>query len=121
MEQTKLIEVRKSKGFSQQQIADLLHIDISNYNRRESGQIKIQIDEWEKLAKILDVPLKEIYESDEKQVFICNDNASPNFLGTNNSTNNLYTVPQSLLETQLKYITKLEEEIATLKHLLEKK
>ena len=86
-----------------------------------SGQIKIHIDEWEKLAKILDVPLDKIYESDEKQVFICNDNASPNFLGTNNSTNNIYTVPESLLETQQKYVTKLEEEIKELKKLLEKK
>ena len=117
MEQIKLIEVRKSKEFSQQQIADLLHVDISNYNRRESGQIKIQIDEWDKLAKILDVPLDKIFESDEKQVFICKDNASIH----NHGTNNIYTVPESLLETQQKYITKLEEEIKELKRIIKEK
>jgi hypothetical protein len=63
----------------------------------------------------LEVPLEEIFESDEKQVFICNDNTSQNFLGTNNSTNNIYPVPESLLENQQKYINKLEEEIRELK------
>jgi transcriptional regulator with XRE-family HTH domain len=41
MEQTKLIEVRKLKGFSQQQIAEQLFMDVSCYNRREKGQVKI--------------------------------------------------------------------------------
>jgi len=63
------------------------------------------------LAKILDVPLEEIFESDEKQVFICNDNASI----YNHGTSHIYTVPESLLENQQKYINKLEEEIRELK------
>jgi len=88
---------------------------LSNYSRRESGEVKMNIVEWEKLAKALNVPLSEIYEPDESQVFICNDNTSHNFLGTNNSTNNIYSVPETLLETQEKYIKKLEEEIAALK------
>jgi transcriptional regulator with XRE-family HTH domain len=121
MEKTKLLEMRKSKGFSQQYMAEKLNMDVSTYHRRENGQVNIHISEWEKLAKILNVPLSEIYESDEKQVFICNDNTSQNFLGTNNSTNNIYTVPEALLKTQEKYIAKLEEENKELKRLLEKK
>jgi hypothetical protein len=89
-------------------------MDVSNYNRRENGQAKINILEWEKLSKILDVPLNEIYETDEGQVFICKDNASMNYQGTNH----IYSVPEFLLETQQKYIRKLEEEIAGLKVLL---
>jgi len=112
MEQTKLIEVRKSKGFSQQQIAEKLFMDVSGYNRREKGQVKINFVEWENLAKILDVQLDEIYESDEKQVIICKDNASIN----NQGTNNIYTVPQSLLDTQEKYIKILEEKIKELEN-----
>ena len=109
--------MRKSKGFSQSQIAEKLYMDVSNYNRRENGQVKINISEWEKLAKILDVPLNEIYESDENQTFICRDSASGNYQGTNH----IYSIPEFLLETQQKYIRKLETEIAELKNLLEKK
>jgi transcriptional regulator with XRE-family HTH domain len=121
MEKFKLLEMRKSKGLSQQQIAEQLNMDVSCYSKRESGQVYIKIEEWEKLAEFFDVPINEIYESDEKQSNICNDKAFANFLGTNYGTNNNYTVPESLLENQQKYITKLEEEIKELRRLLEKK
>ena len=117
MEKIKLLEARKSKRYSQSQIAEKLNMDVSSYNRRENGQIKIHITEWEKLAKILDTPLQEIYESEENQSFICRDNTSVNYQGTNH----IYSVPEGLLETQQKYIAKLEEEIAGLKILLQKK
>ena len=116
MEKTKLLEARKAKGFSQSQLADRLCMDVSNYNRRENGQSKINISEWEKLAKILDVPVSDIYEADESQLFVCKDSASGNYQGTNN----IYSVPEFLLETQQKYIQHLEEAIAELKKQLEK-
>jgi transcriptional regulator with XRE-family HTH domain len=116
MEKTKLLEARKSKRFSQQQIAEQLNMDVSCYSKRENGQVYMKIEEWVKLAKILEVPLEEIFESDEKQVFICNDSVSQNNYGTNN----IYAVPESFIETQQKYINKLEEENAALKLQLEK-
>jgi len=119
MEQTKLIEMRNFKGFTQQQIAQELCMGITAYNRRENGQVAININQWEKLAKILDVPLKEIFENDDKQIFVCKDNASQN-TQNNYGTNNYYTVQETLLESQQKYITKLEEEIAALKHRIDK-
>ena len=117
IEKTKLIDARKSKGFTQQQIAEKLHIDISNYNRREKGLAKISMDEWEKLSKILDLPLEEIYQNEEYMTFICKDNATGNYQGNNV----IYTIPESLLETQRKYIHKLEEENKFLKEKIGKK
>ncbi len=111
MEKIKLIETRKRKGLSQNQIAEKLHIDVSNYNRREKGNAQISYDEWEKLAQILDTPLEDIYESDEKHFVIFKDNA----IGNYNGTNNVYSVPEHLLETQRKYIDKLEKELEELK------
>jgi len=60
MEKTKLKQMRQFKGFSQQQIADKLCMGTTTYHRRENGRIEINIEEWEKLAKILNVPIKEI-------------------------------------------------------------
>jgi transcriptional regulator with XRE-family HTH domain len=112
MEKIKLIEARKSKGLSQQQLAEKLCMDVSNYNRREKGQSKVSSSEWEKLASVLEVPVEDIFESEESIFIICKDQS----VGINNGTNNVYTIPEFLLESQRKYIQKLEEEIQTLKN-----
>ena len=115
MEKTKLFEARNKKGFSQQYVAKHLCMDVSNYNKREKGKAKISLNEWEKLAKILEVPVEEIYESEESTFIICKDQS----VGVvNHGTNNVYTIPASFLENQQKYITKLEEENAQLKERL---
>jgi hypothetical protein len=57
------------------------------------------------------VPVEDIYESEESMVFICKDQATGNYQGTNN----IYSVPEYLLESQRKYMIKLEEENEILK------
>lgn len=111
MEKEKLIAVRKQKGFSQQTMANHLCIDVSNYNRREKGNAKISYEEWEKIAQILETSVEDIYQPDEGYFIICKDQS----VGINNGTNNVYTVPEHLLETQRKYIEKLEKELEELK------
>ena len=111
MEKTKLIQARTKRGFTQQQLAEALCVDVSNYNRREKGQIKISNSEWEKLSKILDTPVEEIYEQEDSMVFICKDNATGNYQGNNH----IYSIPEYFLENQKKYITTLEEENQKLK------
>lgn len=115
MEKTKLIETRKARGYSQSYMAERLFMDVSNYNRREKGQAKISTTEWEKLSQILETPVEDIFESEDSHIVIFRDNATGNnFQGTSN----IYSVPEHLLETQRKYIQKLEEEITELKKLL---
>lgn len=107
----KLQGTRLKKGLSQETIADMLGMTQSNYSRKENGSSKITREEWERLSKILEVPLEEIFESD---IFIFQDNATGNYSGTNN----IYSIPkhiEELLETQRKYIERLEEEIKILK------
>jgi len=108
--------MRIFKGFSQPQMAEKLNMDVSNYNRRENGQTKITIEQWEKLANILNVPLEEIHEYDENHIFINRDNTSINYQGTNNCI-----IPESLLESLQKYIVKLEKENDELIRIVKKK
>lgn len=110
MVKTKLIETRKRKNISQEHMAAKLCMDVSNYSRREKGQVRISNDEWQKLATFLEVPLEDIYEAEESQIFIFNDNAT----GNGNILNN-YNIPMSLWESQKKYLEKLEQEIQLLK------
>ncbi len=111
MEKEKLRELRKKMQVSQKEMADILCIDVSNYNKREKGICKITSSEWQLLAKKLTVTVDDIYEQDDNIIVNC-DNQS---VGIVNGTNNIYTVPEFLLDNQQKYISKIEEEITTLK------
>ncbi|MFP8894044.1 MULTISPECIES: helix-turn-helix domain-containing protein [Chryseobacterium] len=114
----KLRTLRKQKGYTQQQIADLLATDVSNYSRKENGDVRIFDDEWEKLAKALDVSVEDIKEEKalqtQNQNSTLNDNSS---LNDNASINyNLFcNVPNYLLENQQEYINLLKEQIKALK------
>jgi len=111
MKKNKLIEMRELKGFSQPEIADKLNMSVSSYSRRENGEIKITNEQWKKLSNILNVPLEDIHEYDEKQIIINKDNTSVNYQGTNHICN----VPESLLESLQEYINILKEENRELK------
>ncbi|WP_317046999.1 MULTISPECIES: helix-turn-helix transcriptional regulator [unclassified Chryseobacterium] len=114
----KLRTIRKQKGYTQQQIADILATDVSNYSRKESGDVKIFDDEWEKLARALNVSVEDIKEERVSQAqtqnAILNDSSS---LNDNASINyNLFcNVPNYLLENQQEYINLLKEQIKALK------
>ena len=58
----KLLKARINKGFSQEELADLIGMTQSNYSRREKGLKKISDCEWTKIAKHLGVKKEDIYE-----------------------------------------------------------
>jgi len=110
IKKNKLIEARNNKNYSQDYLAATLDMCVSSYSRKEQGKIRITDHEWQKLSEVLEVPLEDIYESDESMIFVFNDNST----GNGNIVTN-YTMPQSILESQKKYIEKLEEENQNLK------
>ncbi|PIF45400.1 helix-turn-helix protein [Chryseobacterium sp. 52] len=113
MQKEKLRTIRKKKGITQQQIADIIATDVSNYSRKESGDVKIIKIEWEKIATFLDVPVEDIYEEDEVRTTINNEN---NATGENSGQySNYYNIPNSVIDNLQDYITLLKEEIKSLK------
>lgn len=109
----KLIRARKEKKFSQQDIAEHLNISQTQYLRKEKGEIEIKDEEWERIAKLLDVDVEEIKEE---------ENATQNFqnitdiTNSNVGSNNVYcNVPEFLLENQQEYIELLKKEIESLR------
>ncbi|KQM41703.1 helix-turn-helix transcriptional regulator [Chryseobacterium sp. Leaf201] len=62
MKKNKLINIRKTKKVSQADIATYLKISQAQYQKRESGKIKITSHEWFRIASLLDVPIESIYE-----------------------------------------------------------
>lgn len=120
MTMEKLRTIRKQKGFTQQQIADIIATDVSNYSRKESGDVRIYDEEWEKLAKALDVSVEDIKEEKTATVIqnlTFNDSSSNTQSGNYNQYCN---IPEYLLENQQEYINLLKEQIKTLKEENEK-
>ncbi|GAA4166738.1 hypothetical protein GCM10022217_41020 [Chryseobacterium ginsenosidimutans] len=110
--QEKLKNLRKQKGISQEKMAKILGTDTSNYSRKERGEVKIFDDEWEKLAKTLEVPVEDIKEEDAKFSFQFENSTFHDHAGSNINYSN---IPDFFIETQKKYIEKLEKEIESLK------
>ncbi|KFF21564.1 helix-turn-helix transcriptional regulator [Chryseobacterium sp. JM1] len=121
MQKEKLRDVRKRKGLTQQQIADVLATDVSNYSRKESGDVAIRKEEWEKIAHFLEVPLEEIYQEEEaKQINHFDNITSSTSFGNNISGNYYCNVPEFLLESQRELIELLKKENLRLEEELKK-
>ncbi len=112
MTKENLIRIRKQKKFSQQDVAEHLNISQSHYQRKEKGEIGITNNEWERIAKLLEVDVEEIRENDANNVMNNFDNSSGNYIGNNN---NYCNIPEYILENQKDYITLLKEENKRLK------
>ncbi|GAA4162756.1 hypothetical protein GCM10022217_30760 [Chryseobacterium ginsenosidimutans] len=109
----KLIRARKEKNFSQQDIAEHLKISQTHYLRKEKGEVEIRDDEWERIAKLLNVEIDDIKQTEKENSINQNfENNSGNYIGSNNVYCN---VPEYLLENQQEYINLLKKEIQELK------
>ncbi|BFO64837.1 helix-turn-helix domain-containing protein [Chryseobacterium sp. S0630] len=120
MQKEKLRVIRKQKGYTQQQVADFIATDVSNYSRKESGDVRIVKDEWDKLARFLDVPFEDIYEEDEATIVVNNDHPifndnSGTSAGIITNQNNYDNIPGAIIENLQNYIALLKEENERLK------
>lgn len=113
----KLRNLRKQRGFTQEYMSNVLATDVSNYSRKESGSVKIYDEEWEKLAKALDVKVEEIKEEREPAV-VQNNNDNTTFNDSSSGINCSHyynNIPEYILENQQEYIKILKEQIDSLK------
>lgn len=117
MVQKKLKSIRKQKGLSQENIAEILCIDISSYCRKENGKSKIYDDEWEKLAKALDVPVEEL-KSVMADGTVHNDISAFND-HSGNFYDQKFNTPSFVIENLQHYIYLLEEQNDLLKKEIE--
>jgi transcriptional regulator with XRE-family HTH domain len=119
----KLKSLRKQRGYTQEYMSKILATDVSNYCRKENGDVKIYDDEWEKLAKALDIPVEDIKEERANAVVQNNDNLTFNDSSTfqqTGTTNQYYNIPDYMLENHKEYIDLLKEQNEALKKELEK-
>ena len=112
MIKNKLITARKEKNMTQNDMAELLFISQSQYQRRECGEIRISEDEWIRMAKLLGKEVQDIKEEDSISNIYNYDNHSGNYSASNNY---FYNIPEFIMKNQQEYIEMLKEEIKRLK------
>ena len=112
MIKSKLINARKEKNKTQNDMADSLGMTQSQYHRREKGEIRIIDDEWMRIAKILGKEVEEIREEESITTINNYDNQSGNYSASNNY---FYNIPEFIMRNQQDYIEMLKEEIIRLK------
>lgn len=112
MTKDKLKKTRTEKGFSQQDVAKYLNINQTGYSRKENGTIPVTDDEWERLAKLLNVEVEEIKEDDRKDINQNFENNTGNYIGSNNVYLN---VPEFMLTAMQEYMDILKKENQQLK------
>lgn len=113
----KLVKARHNKKFSQEDMSQYLNISQTQYSRKENGMVSVSHEEWERIAKLLDVSVEEIKEDNEKNIAQHFENVTGSYTGSYIRSNNNYcNVPEFLLTTQQKYVDFLEEKITKLEN-----
>lgn len=112
----KLKSLRKEKGMSQKEMAEILSTDISSYSRKENGKSKIHDEEWIKLANVLNVSVDDIKERENIKV-VYNETLTSDDNSGNYSQH--FNLPNSILENLHDYIAILKHENESLKKELE--
>ena len=116
MKKQKLIDARLAKGMSQQEVADEINLNQSQYHRRENGEIPIKKKQWESIAKALGVKVEDIKDDDTFTNIYNYDNHSGNYSASNNY---FYNIPDFVMKNQQKYIEMLENKVKDLTEALE--
>jgi transcriptional regulator with XRE-family HTH domain len=112
MIKNKLIAARKERNRTQNDMAELLFISQSQYQRRKRGEIRISDEEWMRMAKILEKEVDDIKEEDNITTIYNYDNYSGNYSASNNY---FYNIPDFIMKNHQEYIEMLKEEIKSLK------
>ncbi|WP_308003020.1 helix-turn-helix domain-containing protein [uncultured Chryseobacterium sp.] len=113
---------REERGFSQEELAEKLHISRSTYQRIENGETNSWVNHIENICTSLDVNMDEILKPEEGYMQVNNNNESTNDNGSGviqNQTIN-YNASEKLIEQYEERIKELKEQVQELKEDLKK-
>lgn len=101
---------REEGGFSQEELAEKLHVSRSTYQRIENGETNSWINHIEKICASLDVELDDIFKPEEGYTQINRENAA-----NENSSNNMIQNQTNHYHNSDKIVDSLYDHIALLK------
>jgi transcriptional regulator with XRE-family HTH domain len=111
----KIIERRKEKGFSIENMANELGLSNSAYNKIEKGDTKLTVERLLQLHTILDISLGDLFDINTENIY--HQNLNDHAVG-HQQIQNMY---QNNMDLTDKFISSLKEEIEFLRGQLAKK
>lgn len=105
---------REERGFSQEELAERLHISRSTYQRIENGETNSWVNHIENICTSLEVNMDEILKPEEGYVQVNNNNEQTNDSASGmiqNQTNN-YNASEKLIEQYEERIKELKDQVA---------
>lgn len=113
---SKIRNVRNSKGYSQEYMADRLGISQRQYGRMENGESNIALHYLEMISKELDMKPEDLFTNDVNQE---NNHQSGGFSNAAHIIVNEFS--EKLIEQYEKRLSEKDETIALLKEILAQK
>lgn len=113
---TNIKRFRELKNITRETMASEMDMSLSGYSKIERNEVDLSISRVQKIAQILGVDISQILSFDASQVFNLSGNTTVQASGAKAEQMNFYSDGY-----KDKYIKLLEEEVARLKALLEKK
>jgi transcriptional regulator with XRE-family HTH domain len=111
---SKLVEKRKEKGFSLENMAHELGLSVSAYNKIEKQETKLTFERLLQIQILLDVPFQELLDIKGE---VYNQHLSDQSIGYQAGVQHLH---QENKEIMNEFIKSLQEEIIFLKTLIQK-
>ncbi len=108
--------IRELKGWSQEEMAEKLHMSMGAYSNIERGETNIQFSRLQQISKILSMTISELTDLEDKNIQIVYENNGENQhqIMFNLSDGEL----QKTIIQQQKEISYLKQEIAYLKEII---
>jgi len=116
----KIKAFRKSKGWSQEEMAEKLKMSTSGYANIEQGKTDIQQSRLRQISKVLGIKLSELIDLEEKilQIFTGDENSGTISINTPENQIKLLDLQHKLEKADLE-IAYLKEENSRLKEMIE--
>ena len=64
----KILKLRESNSWSQEQMAEKLNMSLNGYAKIERGESKIYLEKLEQIAQVFDIDIVELMQSDGKNI-----------------------------------------------------
>ena len=109
----KLKELRKSSGFTLEEICKQLNISPSTYTRMEKGETATWASMIDKICSIYNIEPEELLLSEEKYILINNNQKGGSTTLTGNSINNL---SEKVIDLYERMLSEKDKKIADLEN-----
>ena len=118
-------DMRNTKGFSHEYMANEMRISTSAYRKIESNETKLTVERLFQIAEVLQTPVDKFLETKLSNVFYQNNNHEIGTFIGNQDVENYYhqenrETTQKLIQNLEREITHLQEEVVFLRDIVKK-